>query len=227
MPKFGALDNRVIGQHSQDDFRKVLESQGFLCFFCGVPICHNSKDPDCEATEEHLVPKSKGGVDFIWNIVAVCFACNRLKGAKFPGEFLRERWSIAQLVDPRAHKSTRIPFSKERVSVFPQEEDEIEYDDNGNAITVKEHLEVAPFTGSMVRALSRATRMETSDYERRKQLLRDQVNSLIRVRLESAGQMTLQFDKPKPVVSALLETEAQSLLVAKGLAIANALRRQA
>jgi hypothetical protein len=222
MPKFGALDNSTIGQHTKDDFRKVLEAQGFLCFYCGIPIVQGSRDPACEATEDHLVPRSRGGVDFIWNIVAACFDCNRIKGQQLPGEFLRERWSIAQLVDPSAHKSTRIPFTKGRV--LPLENPE-EIDDDGNLVT--SHLEVAPVTGSMVKALARATKMEQSETDRRRQIIRDQVNTIVRLRMEAAGQMTLQFDKPKPTVSALLETEAETLLIARGLHIANALRRQA
>lgn len=224
MPKFGALDNSQHGSHSKDDFRKVLEAQGFLCFYCGIPIVQGSRDRDCEATEDHLVHRSRGGVDFVWNIVAACLVCNQLKATKLPGEFLRERWSIAQLVDPRAHQSTRIPFSKGRVLPLPPEEAEENYDEDGNLITA--HLEVAPLTGSIVRALSRATKMD-KNAELRRQALRDQVNSILRVRLENAGQMTLQFDKPKPVVSTLLADEAQALIVAKGLAIASALRRQA
>lgn len=223
MPKFGALDNTTVGQHSRDDFRKVLEAQGFLCFFCGIPIVSGSLDPNCEATEEHLVPRSRGGVDFIWNIVAACLQCNRLKGEKLPGEFLRERWSVAQLVDHRAHKSTRIPFSKERVRSVTTDPDEGEYDDQGNWIAVASHLEVSPFTGSMVRALSRAVEMERKPTEQRREVLRAQIDSLMRMRLEAAGQMPLNFDKPKPVASA---PDESANLVEKGLAIAAALRRQ-
>ena len=219
---FGKLDNSKIGSHTKDDFRKLLEAQGFLCFYCGIPIVEKSRDKACEATEDHLVPLSRRGVDFIWNIVAACFTCNRLKGSKLPGEFLRERWSIAQLVDESAQKSTRIPFSKKRVSL-PEEAGQ--YDDCGNWI--ESHLEVSPATGSMVRALARATRMEKSDNNQRREILRSQVSELLRMRLEASGQLTLEFDKPKPVVHALLGDEAATLLVAKGIAIANALRRQA
>jgi len=222
MAKFGALNNETMGQHTKDDFRKVLEAQGFLCIYCGIPIVQGSRDPDCEATEDHFLAVSLGGVDFIWNIVAACAVCNRLKGAKLPGEFLRERWSIAQLVDPRAHKSTRIPFIKGRI--LPLTVDE-ERDEDGNLIV--SHLEVSPVLGSMVRALAHATKMEKSDEQRRRELLRDQINTIMRTRLESAGQMRLEFDRPKPVASTLLGDEAQALIVAKGLAIANALRRQA
>ena len=165
---FGALDNTVKGSHSKDDFRKVLESQGFLCFYCGIPIVKDSRDPDCEATEDHLLCRSRGGVDFIWNIVAACTACNRLKDAKLPGVFLRERWSIAQLVDPRAHKSTRIPFTKERVWSMTTDADDGEYDENGNWIAVATHLEVAPVAGSMVRALARATEMDRKPAAKRR-----------------------------------------------------------
>jgi hypothetical protein len=225
MAKFGALNNETVGQHTKDDFRKIIEAQGFLCFYCGIPIVQGSRDPECEATEDHLLAISLGGVDFIWNIVAACFACNRLKGAKLPGPFLQERWKIAQLVDPRAHKSTRIPFIKGRVLASTVEEVDENRDEDGNLII--SHLEVSPVLGSMVRALAHATKMEKSDEQRRRELLRDQVNTIMRTRLESAGQMRLEFDRPKPVASTLLGDEAQALIVAKGLAIANALRRQA
>ena len=228
--KFGALKPPLPGDFIADDFRKILEAQGFLCFYCGSPIVCGSLHPDFEAVPDHLLAQSRGGVDSAYNIVAACNVCIQLKGAKLPGEFLRERWIFAQPVGNPAQKSTTIPLYKKR-GYFSQPANEPEEDEDGNIVTA--HLEVAPIVASMVRSLSDARSMRRAEAEStamRPQTLLDQAKQMQRRFQEDAGQMSLPFDKPKPVASiaeALGKDEAQALLVAKGLAIANALRRQA
>ena len=106
--------------------------------------------------------------------------------------------------------------------------DDGEYDEDGN-LDRRRHAS-GGCTGRRIDwsvRLARATEMDRKPAAKRRELLRDQVDTLERLHLEAAGQMTLQFDKPKPVASTLLNDEAQALIVAKGLAIANALRRKA
>ena len=212
MAKFGALDNKTVGEHSREDFRKVQESQGFLCFYCATPICEKSADPKCEATPDHLRPLSRGGVDYIWNIVAACLTCNQLKGAKMPGEFLRERWVFAQGLENSPQVPTAIPFIKKR-GKLP------EYDGDGNI--VESHLQVPSFFASAAINLARTKRFATESesdnaysqrrYERKRMLL-SQAASMQRRFVEQSGQLSLNFDAPKPVASCLAATEAPTLV---------------
>lgn len=49
----------------------VLERDGGVCHYCqGIAT-----------TADHLIPKSKGGVDHMENLVASCLPCNARKGA--------------------------------------------------------------------------------------------------------------------------------------------------
>jgi 5-methylcytosine-specific restriction endonuclease McrA len=61
---------------------KILEADGNACFYCGIEthpvngdIMYNS------STVDHVLPKSKGGIDHIDNCVNSCNNCNNLKGS--------------------------------------------------------------------------------------------------------------------------------------------------
>ncbi len=56
----------------------VWTESGGLCFFCRAPI------PFLNRTFDHLVPKSKGGMDTAQNLVVACRTCNENKGSTFP-----------------------------------------------------------------------------------------------------------------------------------------------
>jgi hypothetical protein len=223
---FGSLRNEheTIGDFTRDDFRKLMESQGYLCFWCGVPICERSLDPNCEAQPDHLLTRARGGADFYWNIVASCQQCNKLRGNKLPGEFLRERWAFAQLVGDPEKKSTgialsrgKIPYHKQRLT--PPSEQTEELDEDGNLIV--DHLAVSPAMVPAVRYLANINKMDQSksELERRKEYLRGQLMTLYRRFLVAAGQMELPFDVRKPVstTEALMATDPQTVVVAKGM----------
>lgn len=52
---------------------EVLKRDGFRCRYCGVTAVASALEVD------HVVPRSKGGVDSPENLVAACFDCNRGK----------------------------------------------------------------------------------------------------------------------------------------------------
>lgn len=63
---------------------KILEADGNRCFYCGIetyPVkgerMYNS------STVDHVLPKSKGGIDHIDNCVNSCDKCNGLKGGDY------------------------------------------------------------------------------------------------------------------------------------------------
>lgn len=208
MPKFGALDNTIIGSHARREFRQRLEDQGFTCFWCGSPISDPELNPEIElapknkAVPDHLLPKSRGGVDFIWNIVASCEACNHLRNNRLPGEFLSDRLAFARPVDDQTKKGTVIPLFRERA-----------FD---GSISVHSHLEISDVAAQLIRNLDRKMPhmdMTEEQISARKKFLLEQAARLIvqhqRRTLEAAGQMTLTFDRPKPISHASLQLDKQ------------------
>ena len=51
--------------------RKIRERWGNKCAYCGS---------EENITLDHIVPRSKGGVDYTHNVLACCESCNRDKG---------------------------------------------------------------------------------------------------------------------------------------------------
>lgn len=68
-----------------------------LCFYCGTHM--GLKNPEC--TLDHVIPKSKGGSNRMWNLVVSCRPCNSEKNDKDPAEeqlavvLTRQKWSEA------------------------------------------------------------------------------------------------------------------------------------
>lgn len=53
----------------------VFKRDSFICQYCG------KKAPDVILEVDHIIAKSKGGIDEIENLLTACFECNRGKGA--------------------------------------------------------------------------------------------------------------------------------------------------
>jgi len=61
------------GSHTHLEFLSVCDKQNWKC-----ASCRKVK----ELTEDHIVPLSRGGSDWIWNIQALCKSCNSIKGTR-------------------------------------------------------------------------------------------------------------------------------------------------
>lgn len=64
------------GSHTYGEWEILKRQYGYIC-----PICLQ-KEPNIKLTEDHIIPLSKGGVDFIENIQPLCLKCNMKKSAK-------------------------------------------------------------------------------------------------------------------------------------------------
>lgn len=63
----------ALGSFSESEWRAVVARQNSLCADCGLPG---------GLTADHIVPLSRGGCNFIFNIQGLCRACNAAKRDK-------------------------------------------------------------------------------------------------------------------------------------------------
>jgi 5-methylcytosine-specific restriction endonuclease McrA len=64
------------GSHTYGEWETLRKQYGYQC-----PICLR-KEPEIKLTEDHIIPLSKGGSNYIENIQPLCLNCNIRKSAK-------------------------------------------------------------------------------------------------------------------------------------------------
>lgn len=63
----------------------LYKKQRGQCFYCRKPF------PPEELTDDHVVPRSKGGRRHSGNVVLACYTCNQRKGSLSAEEFWATR----------------------------------------------------------------------------------------------------------------------------------------
>lgn len=64
------------GSHTQGEWELLKIQYGFKC-----PMC-NKIEPEIKLTQDHIIPLSKGGSNYIENIQPLCGRCNSIKKDK-------------------------------------------------------------------------------------------------------------------------------------------------
>lgn len=64
------------GSHTQGEWELLKKQYGYVC-----PCCKQG-EPIIKLTEDHIIPLSKGGSNFIENIQPLCLRCNTKKFTK-------------------------------------------------------------------------------------------------------------------------------------------------
>lgn len=190
------------GSHNDKQWNARIEFQNSLCFWC-FKLLRNSENI-FTGTKEHLIPLSRGGNDYIENIVAACWPCNREKGTKTATEYVAYLGTrgvkISEVCTLTAFTKGAFSSTQTRFSAMPLE--------------VRE----AMFT------VGHSKTMAEPNYEARRKLLNQQVLEVSRLRAESAGQLTLPIfgdgTERLPVIA-----EAAALITSRGLHVADQPRR--
>jgi hypothetical protein len=90
---------------------RVAERYGWRCWWCSQRIRERMGWQN-SATIEHLVPRSQGGSNEIWNLVAACHRCNLARGTEDSDGFAQRARGFA--VDTRTDEDARRAAIKER-----------------------------------------------------------------------------------------------------------------
>ena len=64
----------AVGSHTEEEWLELCRIVGQMCCYCYVV--------GDALTKDHCIPLTKGGTDYIDNIVPVCRSCNSSKGSK-------------------------------------------------------------------------------------------------------------------------------------------------
>lgn len=83
--RYRAKKRDAPGTFTEADWKEKLAYYGYRCRYCGIDK-RETKEGWLEA--DHAIPLSRGGANFISNIVPACKSCNCSKGTKTLKEFM-------------------------------------------------------------------------------------------------------------------------------------------
>jgi hypothetical protein len=85
MERWGMEGFRNVRQPRPEVLR-IADRDGWDCAYCGIALAGKPDRP--EPHVDHVIPKSRGGRNWLENKVLACPTCNMQKGARTPEEWL-------------------------------------------------------------------------------------------------------------------------------------------
>lgn len=87
--------------YSDDDLNNIYDKTNGYCAYCGkkLAFCNYGQKGSHGAWEvDHSNPRSRGGTDYLRNLVPACIDCNREKGTS-TGKSYRASWERSEQSD--------------------------------------------------------------------------------------------------------------------------------
>lgn len=76
---------RAVGFHTFEGWMEKVKYHGWRCFYCKILLTEGT------LSQDHAIPLSRNGTNFLSNLLPACVPCNSSKKDKTVFEFLRKR----------------------------------------------------------------------------------------------------------------------------------------
>ena len=83
--RYTARKKGAEGSHTLQEWLDLKKKHNYCCVICKTSEQELIKKTNEGLTEDHKIPLTKNGTDYIWNIQPLCRSCNSSKGNEISG----------------------------------------------------------------------------------------------------------------------------------------------